>query len=197
MSNDKNIHPFKFCEHLNQSMNQMPLVIWLTGISASGKSTIANFVDLLLRSTDKHTTILDGDTLRNGLCRDLGFSMDDRNENIRRIAETACLMVDAGLIVIVAAISPTRACRHHARSIIGHARFIEVFVDTPLAVAEARDPKGLYVKARQGSIKGFTGVTSDYEAPIFPEVHLCTVDLSPSLAAQKIVDWITDPSRCH
>jgi adenylylsulfate kinase len=165
-------------------------VVWLTGLSAAGKSTIADGLDSVLQSRGLKTCILDGDSLRAGLCRDLGFSAHDRDENVRRVAEVAALMADAGLSVMVALISPTRAARHHARSIIGTERFVEVFVDVPLTVAEARDPKGLYRRARQGDIRGFTGIDSVYEPPVCPELHIRSDQVSVAAAVETIDNWL-------
>lgn len=165
-------------------------VIWLTGLSAAGKSTIVNGLNPVLQVRGLRTCILDGDSLRAGLCRDLGFSDHDRAENVRRIAEVAALMADSGLTVMVALISPTRAARHYARSIIGNDRFVEVFVDAPLAVAEARDPKGLYRRARQGEIRGFTGIDSAYEPPVCPELHIHSDQVSVTAAVGMIDDWL-------
>ncbi len=155
--------------------SQKPACIWFTGLSGSGKSTIANLLEKRLFAEGKHTYLLDGDNVRHGLNRDLGFTEADRVENIRRVAEVAKLMVDAGLMVIVSFISPFRAEREFARSLFEQGEFIEVFVDTPLAECEARDVKGLYAKARQGKIVNFTGIDSPYEAPVMPEVKLDTV----------------------
>ena len=152
--------------------NQQARVIWLTGLSGSGKSTIANLLEQKLVAAGKHTYLLDGDNVRHGLCGDLGFSDKDRVENIRRISEVAKLFVDAGTIVLTAFISPFRADRDYCRQILGAAEFIEVFIDTPLDVCEARDPKGLYKKARAGDIPHFTGIDSAYEAPQAPEIQL-------------------------
>ncbi len=149
--------------------NQKALVIWLTGLSGSGKSTLANALEVRLNELNKHTYILDGDNLRLGLNKDLGFSDEDRKENIRRVAEVAKLMMDAGLIVITAFISPFRSERKMARDLIGEDHFIEVFLDTPLALCEERDPKGLYKKAREGVIVNMTGIDSPYERPESPE----------------------------
>jgi len=167
-----------------------PHVIWLTGLSAAGKSTIVDSLNPVLQARGLKTCILDGDSVRSGLCRDLGFSDHDREENVRRVAEVAALMADAGLTVMVALISPTCACRHYARSIIGTERFVEVFVDAPLAVAEARDPKGLYRRARQGDIRGFTGIDSAYEPPVCPELHIHSDRVSVADAAGMIDDWL-------
>ncbi|WP_017910598.1 adenylyl-sulfate kinase, partial [Xanthomonas sp. SHU 199] len=151
---------------------QTPKVLWFTGLSGAGKSTIANLVDKRLHALGYHTFILDGDNVRHGLNRDLGFTDEDRVENIRRVAEVARLMTDAGLIVLVSFISPFRAERQLARERFGEGEFLEVFVDVPLPVAEARDVKGLYAKARAGLIPNFTGIDSPYEAPERPELHL-------------------------
>lgn len=163
---------------------QYPHVIWLTGLSGAGKSTLADALDAALRERGIHTYVLDGDVLRTGLNRGLGFSAEDRSENIRRAAEVARLMMDAGLVVIVALISPFRQDREAARTLVPEGRFIEVFVDAPLAVAELRDPKGLYARARRGEIPQFTGIDSPYEAPENPELHLDTEhhDIERSLA---------------
>ncbi|MCP3428649.1 adenylyl-sulfate kinase [Opacimonas viscosa] len=155
-----------------EQKNQQARVIWLTGLSGSGKSTIANLLEQKLVAEGKHTYLLDGDNVRHGLCGDLGFSDKDRVENIRRISEVAKLFVDAGTIVLTAFISPFRADRDYCRQILGAAEFIEVFIDTPLDVCEARDPKGLYKKARAGDIPHFTGIDSAYEAPQAPEIQL-------------------------
>ena len=154
------------------SLAQTPRCIWFTGLSGSGKSTIANLLERRLHAQGRHTYILDGDNLRHGLNRDLGFTQADRVENIRRVAEVAKLMVDAGLLVLVSFISPFRAEREMARSLFAPGEFVEVFVDAPLAECERRDPKGLYAKARRGELKNFTGIDSPYEAPLAPDVHL-------------------------
>lgn len=165
-------------------------VVWLTGLSGAGKSTIANLVEKRLHALGRHTYLLDGDNVRHGLNKDLGFTEEDRVENIRRVAEVAKLMVDAGLIVLTAFISPFRAERQLARDILKPGEFIEVFVDTPLAVAEARDVKGLYKKARSGQLKNFTGVDSPYEAPESPELRIDTTAIDPVEAAERIVAWL-------
>jgi len=168
--------------------NQKPAVLWFTGLSGSGKSTIANLVEKKLYALGKHTFLLDGDNVRHGLNKDLGFTEADRIENIRRVGEIARLMADAGLIVITAFISPFRAERDLARSLIPVGDFHEVFIDTPLAEAERRDVKGLYKKARSGALKNFTGIDSPYETPLDPEIHIDTTRLSPEDAAELIVD---------
>ncbi len=169
---------------------QRPAVLWLTGLSGSGKSTLANRIEQRLQAEGRHTYILDGDNVRHGLNKDLGFSESDRVENIRRVAEVAKLMADAGLIVLVAFISPFRADRDLARGLMADGEFIEVYVDAPLSVAESRDPKGLYKKARAGELKNFTGIDSPYEAPLNPEVHIDTTTTSPDEAAERIMRLI-------
>ncbi|KWF18138.1 sulfate adenylyltransferase subunit CysN [Burkholderia pseudomultivorans] len=166
---------------------QTPRIVWLTGLSGAGKSTIANLVEKRLHALGKHTYLLDGDNVRHGLNRDLGFTEADRVENIRRVAEVARLMLDAGLIVLVSFISPFRAERDMARAMVGADEFVEVFVDTPLAIAEERDPKGLYKKARRGELKHFTGIDSPYEPPAQPELRIDTVTETPEDAAARIV----------
>ncbi|WP_322027671.1 sulfate adenylyltransferase subunit CysN [Burkholderia sp. BCC1977] len=169
---------------------QTPRIVWLTGLSGAGKSTIANLVEQRLHALGKHTYLLDGDNVRHGLNRDLGFTEADRVENIRRVAEVARLMLDAGLITLVSFISPFRAERDMARAMVGPDEFVEVFVDTPLAVAEERDPKGLYKKARKGELKHFTGIDSPYEPPAQPELRIDTVTESPQAAADRIVAYL-------
>jgi bifunctional enzyme CysN/CysC len=166
---------------------QRPCVLWLTGLSGAGKSTIANLVEKKLHAAGYHTYILDGDNVRHGLTKDLGFTAADRVENIRRIAEVAKLMVDAGLIVLTAFISPFRAERRMARALLKEGEFFEIFVDAPLGLAEERDPKGLYRKARRGEIKNFTGIDSPYETPEAPEIRLDTAALSPADAAERVL----------
>jgi bifunctional enzyme CysN/CysC len=164
-----------------------PCVVWLTGLSGSGKSTIANVVESKLYARGCHTYLLDGDNVRHGLTKDLGFTDADRVENIRRVAEVARLMVDAGLIVLVAFISPFASERRMARALLEEREFFEVHVDTPLEVAEGRDPKGLYRKARRGELRNFTGIDSPYEAPESPEIRVDTSRLDPSAAADEII----------
>jgi len=169
---------------------QKARVVWLTGLSGAGKSTIANLVEKRLTAEGKHTYLLDGDNVRHGLNKDLGFTEADRVENIRRVAEVAKLMVDAGLIVLVSFISPFRAERQMARELMGEGEFVEVHIDTPLAEAERRDVKGLYAKARAGELKNFTGISSPYEAPETPEIRVDTTALTAEQAAEQIVAWI-------
>jgi bifunctional enzyme CysN/CysC len=169
---------------------QKPGVVWFTGLSGSGKSTIANLVEAKLHAMGKHTFLLDGDNVRHGLNRDLGFTDADRVENIRRVGEVAKLMADAGLIVLTAFISPFRSERQMVRDLMPPGEFMEVFVDTPLSVAEGRDVKGLYKKARSGQLRNFTGIDSPYEAPEAAEIVVNTVDLSAEEAASRIVDAI-------
>ncbi|HUZ13231.1 MAG TPA: sulfate adenylyltransferase subunit CysN [Caulobacteraceae bacterium] len=167
---------------------QRPAVLWFTGLSGAGKSTIANLVEKKLLAMGRHTYLLDGDNVRHGLNRDLGFTDADRVENIRRVAEVARLMADAGLIVLVSFISPFRSERRMARELMAPGEFLEVFVDTPLEVAEQRDVKGLYAKARRGELKHFTGIDSPYEAPEHPEIRVDTTVLAPAAAAELIVE---------
>lgn len=167
--------------------NQLPRILWFTGLSGSGKSTIANEVEKRLALMNRHTFLLDGDNIRHGLNKDLGFTEADRIENIRRVGEVAKLMADAGLIVLTAFISPFRAEREMVREMLPDGEFIEIFVDTPLEVAEARDVKGLYKKARSGSLKNFTGIDSPYEAPTSPEIRVNTVEMTPEEAAEHII----------
>ncbi len=171
-------------------MGQLGRVVWLTGLSGSGKSTIANLVEKKLLADGRYTYLLDGDNVRHGLNKDLGFTDADRVENIRRVAEVARLMVDAGLIVLVSFISPFRAERQMARDLMAPGEFIEVYVDTPLEVAEARDVKGLYKKARAGELKNFTGIDSPYEAPEAAEIVVDTTAMSPTDAAERITEWL-------
>ncbi len=165
-------------------------VLWLTGLSGSGKSTIGHRVERMLIERGAFAYVLDGDNIRHGLNRDLGFSPEDRVENIRRIGEVARLFADAGALVLSAFISPYRQDRDRVRALMGPGEFIEVFVDTPLEICEARDPKGLYKKARAGEISNFTGLDAPYEAPENPEVHLETADLSVDEAASQVIRYL-------
>jgi bifunctional enzyme CysN/CysC len=167
--------------------SQKPAVLWFTGLSGSGKSTIANLVERALYAEGRHTYLLDGDNVRHGLNRDLGFTDVDRVENIRRVGEAAKLFVDAGLIVLTAFISPFRSERQMARELVGDGEFIEVFVDTPIEVCMQRDPKGLYQKAKAGEIKNFTGISSPYEAPEAPDLRIETVTADAATHAAAIV----------
>ncbi|WP_430442751.1 sulfate adenylyltransferase subunit CysN [Sphingorhabdus contaminans] len=173
-------------EHANLK-NQKPRVLWFTGLSGSGKSTIANEVEKRLNLMNRHTFLLDGDNVRHGLNKDLGFTEADRIENIRRVGEVAKLMTDAGLIVLTAFISPFRAERDMVRAMMPEGEFVEIFVDTPLEVAEERDVKGLYKKARSGALKNFTGIDSPYEAPLNPEIRVNTVEMTAAEAAEHII----------
>ncbi|MDB6087168.1 MAG: bifunctional enzyme CysN/CysC [Gammaproteobacteria bacterium] len=170
-----------------QLSHQKPCILWFTGLSGAGKSTIANLVEKQLHADGRQTYLLDGDNVRHGLNKDLGFTDEDRVENIRRVAEVARLMVDAGLIVLVSFISPFRSERRMARGLVEAGEFFEVFVDTSLAAAEARDVKGLYKKARRGELKNFTGIDSPYEAPETPEIHVDTTTLVPEAAAARVI----------
>jgi adenylylsulfate kinase len=189
----KNIIPFKYnVTKLERSnlLKQKPCLIWLTGLSASGKSTIASSLETILIDLGFSTYILDGDNVRKGLNKDLSFSDDDRIENIRRIGEVSSLMVDAGLIVISAFISPFENDRKMVREMFGKDEFFEVFVDAPLELCEKRDPKGIYKKARMGEIKYFTGIDSPYQIPTNPDIHIKTDLLSPDDAAKKIIIFL-------
>ncbi|MBV4474339.1 MULTISPECIES: adenylyl-sulfate kinase [Pseudomonas] len=169
---------------------QRPAVLWFTGLSGAGKSTIANALEQALVEHHRHTYLLDGDNMRLGLCRDLGFSDDDRTENIRRIAEVAKLFVDAGLIVVTAFISPFQRDRALAREVIGDAFFVEVYISTPLPECESRDPKGLYKKARSGALKNFTGIDSLYEPPVNPDICIDTLEDDVPNAVAKIMQYL-------
>ena len=172
------------------SLGQAPRCVWFTGLSGSGKSTIANLVDRRLQTMGLHAFVLDGDNVRHGLNRDLGFTDEDRVENLRRVGEVAKLMTDAGLIVLVSFISPFRAERRTARALFGEGEFLEVFVDTPMALAEARDVKGLYAKARRGDLPNFTGIDSPYEAPEAAELVLDTTRAPAEELAERVVAWL-------
>ncbi|MEW8405375.1 MAG: adenylyl-sulfate kinase [Candidatus Thiodiazotropha taylori] len=177
--------------------SQRPLVIWFTGLSASGKSTIAGALEQILTGQGYHTYLLDGDNVRHGLCNDLGFSDNDRQENIRRVGEVAKLMADAGLITLAAFISPFRDDRRLVREILPEGQFIEVYVDANIEVCQARDPKGLYAKAKRGEIKQFTGIDSPYEVPEKPEVHLQADQISVADAVNQLLSYLHEIGALH
>ena len=174
-----------------EQKSQQPKLLWFTGLSGSGKSSIANILEKKLQAMGRHTITLDGDNVRHGLNRDLGFTKADRVENIRRVGETSKLMVEAGLICIASFISPFASEREMVRNLMGDGEFIEVFVDTPLEVCEKRDVKGLYAKARAGELPNFTGISSPYESPVNPEIRIDTTDLSAEDAADSIIDYLS------
>lgn len=171
-------------------LSQKPCILWFTGLSGSGKSTIANAVEKQLFNRGIKTYLLDGDNIRHGLNKDLGFSETDRVENIRRIGEVSKLFVDAGLITLTAFISPFKSDRQIARSLVAYDEFIEVFINTPLEICEKRDPKGLYKKARDGAIKNFTGIDSPYEAPLEPQISINTDALTINESVDKIINYL-------
>jgi adenylylsulfate kinase len=179
-------------EERSELKGQKPCILWFTGLSGSGKSTIANAVESKLLTLDKHTYLLDGDNVRMGLNRGLGFSDEDRVENIRRIGEVAKLFVDSGTIVLTAFISPFIADRKQVRDLVKEDEFIEVFIDTPLEVCESRDPKGLYKKAREGEIPNFTGISSPYEAPSNPEIHIKNNGINVEDAAEEVIHYLKE-----
>ena len=183
-------HAHVTCEDREKLLNQKGVVIWYTGLSGSGKSTLAHEVEAALYQRGHLTYVLDGDNIRHGLNKNLGFSPDDREENIRRIGEVAKLFADTGIIAMTAFISPYRADRDKARSLVSAGRFVEIFVDCPMDVLEARDPKGLYKKARAGEIKEFTGISAPYEAPDNPELVIDTCKLSLSQSAEKVIEFL-------
>lgn len=176
---------------------QKPCILWFTGLSASGKSTTANAVEKKLYELGHHTYLLDGDNVRHGLNKDLGFSDSDRVENIRRIGEMAKLFADAGLIVLSAFISPFRADRQMVRDLVEEGEFIEIHMSTPLSVCEERDPKGLYKKARSGEIRNFTGIDSIYEIPDKPEITLETADCDADASAEKVIAYLKQNHIIH
>ncbi len=177
--------------------DQKPCILWFTGLSGSGKSTIANAVESKLLELNKHTYLLDGDNVRMGLNKGLSFSDEDRIENIRRIGEVSKLFVDAGTIVLVAFISPFQKERDTVRELVEENEFIEVFIDTPLEVCESRDPKELYQKARKGEIQNFTGISSPYEAPGKPEIHIINDKISIEDVTTQIIDYLEDRGNVH
>jgi adenylylsulfate kinase len=184
-------HDTKITKEQRSSLtNQKPCVLWFTGLSGSGKSTIANAVEEKLYKNGNFTYLLDGDNIRHGLNKDLGFSEEDRVENIRRIGEVSKLFVDAGLIVLSAFISPFRKDRDFVRSLVKVGEFIEIFIDTPIEECEKRDPKGLYKKARNGEIKNFTGIDSPYEPPVNSEIHIKNVNISVDEASDAVINYL-------
>ncbi|GAA0871239.1 adenylyl-sulfate kinase [Gangjinia marincola] len=184
-------HQFKVSQQDREDLNGHPgMLIWFTGLSGSGKSTIANIVEQRLVSEKIHTFILDGDNIRHGLNKDLSFSPADRTENIRRIAEVGNLMVDAGLITLAAFVSPYKKDRDDIRTIVGDERFLEIYIDTPVEECERRDTKGLYEKARKGEIENMTGISAPYEAPDNPDLTIKTETESPEESAEKVMVFI-------
>jgi adenylylsulfate kinase len=177
-----------------KAQNHRAFVLWFTGLSGSGKSTIASAVEHELFKNGFHTYSLDGDNIRSGINKGLGFSEEDRTENLRRIAEVARLFVDAGTITLAAFISPTRKDRAMVKEIISEENFFEIFIDTPLEVCEKRDPKGLYKKARAGQIKDFTGVDAPYEPPLNPDLHIQTADNSLESCVKKVITFVEQKS---
>lgn len=192
---DRNIHPtvLKISKAQRASkLNQKPCLIWFTGISGSGKSTLANAVESNLFESNFHTYLLDGDNIRTGLNKNLGFSDEDRIENIRRISEVSNLMIEAGLIVLASFISPFQRDRAMIAQLVGEDNFIEVFVDCPLEICESRDVKGLYAKARKGIIKNFTGIDSPYEKPLNPFIHIHSDQEELSYSVNRIIEGIKE-----
>tara|TARA_Y100001980_G_C14543930_1_gene322872 strand:+ start:1682 stop:2278 length:597 start_codon:yes stop_codon:yes gene_type:complete len=173
-------------------LNQKPFLLWFTGLSASGKSTIANIVEQKLFNLHYKTYLLDGDNVRHGLNRDLGFDEESRIENIRRVGEVSKLFLDAGIIVLTAFISPFKSDRELVKSLFNKGEILEVFIDSSLETCEKRDPKGMYLKARKGEIKNFTGISSPYEAPENAEIHIANDNISPEKAADQIVNYLLE-----
>lgn len=191
----ENIFKYDFnitAEHRRKMKNHTSFLIWFTGLSGSGKSTIANALEQALHKQNIHTYLLDGDNIRKGINADLSFSPQDRTENIRRIAEIAHLMIDAGLVTLACFVSPYRKDRANVRNIVGYDNFVEVFVDTPIEECERRDVKGLYAKARRGEIKDFTGVNAPYEAPQNPDIRIETTKVSVDDAVNLILKTIAE-----
>jgi len=184
-------------EERSSIKEQKPCILWFTGLSGSGKSTVANAVESKLLELQKHTYLLDGDNVRMGLNKGLSFSDEDRIENIRRIGEVSKLFVDAGTIVLTAFISPFQKERDAVRELVKEDEFIEVFIDTPLEVCESRDPKGLYQKARKGEIPNFTGISSPYEAPTTPEIHILNDKISIEDVTTQIIDYLQNKGYLH
>ena len=176
----------------NKLLNQTPFIIWFTGLSASGKSSLANIVEQKLFRMNYNTYLLDGDNVRHGLNKDLGFSEESRVENIRRIGEVSKLFLDSGIIVLTAFISPFKSDRNLARSLVKKEQFIEVFVDASLETCEKRDPKGMYLKARSGEISHFTGISSPYETPQNPELHIVNNQITLEDASNQIIEYLVE-----
>ena len=179
-------------EDRNKLLNQKPFVLWFTGLSASGKSTLANIVEKKLYKMNYNTYLLDGDNVRHGLNRDLGFNEKSRVENIRRIGEVSKLFLDSGIITLTAFISPFKSDRQLVRELFEKGKFLEVFIDSSLEVCERRDPKGMYAKARSGEIKHFTGISSPYESPTNPEIHIINDSISADEASDQIINYLID-----
>lgn len=176
----------------NELLNQKPFVLWFTGLSASGKSTLANIVEQKLYKMKYNTYLLDGDNIRHGLNKDLGFNEESRVENIRRIGEVSKLFLDCGIITLTAFISPFQSDRKLVRELFDEGQFLEVFIDSSLEVCEDRDPKGMYAKARKGEIKNFTGISSPYEAPLNPEIHVINNSITLDEASDQIISYLID-----
>tara|TARA_Y100001980_G_C14545640_1_gene325321 strand:- start:381 stop:977 length:597 start_codon:yes stop_codon:yes gene_type:complete len=176
----------------NKLLNQKPFVLWFTGLSASGKSTLANIVEQKLYNMKYNTYLLDGDNIRHGLNKDLGFNEESRVENIRRIGEVSKLFLDCGIITLTAFISPFQSDRKLVRELFDEGQFLEVFIDSSLEVCEDRDPKGMYAKARKGEIKNFTGISSPYEAPLNPEIHVINNSITLDEASDQIISYLID-----
>ena len=177
-------------ENRNELLKQKPFVLWFTGLSASGKSTLANLVEQKLFKLNYKTYLLDGDNIRHGLNSDLGFSEESRVENIRRIGEVSKLFLDAGIITLTAFISPFKSDRKLVRKLFNNGQFLEVFIDSSLEVCEERDPKGMYAKARSGEIQNFTGISSPYEPPENPEIHVINNSITLDEASEKIISYL-------
>ena len=179
-------------DNRNKLLNQTPFILWFTGLSASGKSTLANIVEQKLFQMNYKTYLLDGDNVRHGLNKDLGFNEESRVENIRRIGEVAKLFLDSGIIVLTAFISPFNSDRELARSLVRKEQFIEIFIDSSLEVCEKRDPKGMYAKARNGEISNFTGISSPYESPENPEIHVINNTITLDNASNQIINYLIE-----
>ena len=177
-------------DNRNKLLNQTPFILWFTGLSASGKSTLANIVENKLFQMNYKTYLLDGDNVRHGLNKDLGFNEESRVENIRRIGEVSKLFLDSGIIILTAFISPFKSDRNLARSLVAKEQFIEIFIDASLETCEKRDPKGMYLKARNGEISNFTGISSPYESPENPELHIINNEITLDDASNQIIEYL-------